>query len=179
MIVFIVIKHCYVVFSITFTNSKPYRFHLRFKTVMPFKRSLGDHVMGNRWTWDEQPLLTRRATSAQIGEPNLGNIEKYKNKKPCKCWTCKAFALQDGLEPTTPWLTVRCSNQLSYWSILHCGMLRSLFACAKVLTFLHSAKFFGNFFLFFLKKVHFSVVFTTFCINYGSFREEMSTFVVE
>ena len=26
-------------------------------------------------------------------------------------------ALQDGLEPTTPWLTVRCSNQLSYWSI--------------------------------------------------------------
>ena len=27
------------------------------------------------------------------------------------------FALQDGLEPTTPWLTVRCSNQLSYWSI--------------------------------------------------------------
>ena len=58
-------------------------------------------------------------------------------------------------------------------------MLRSLFVCAKVLTFLHSAKFFGNFFLFFLKKVHFSVVFTTFCINYGSFREEMSTFVVK
>ena len=28
----------------------------------------------------------------------------------------KCFALQDGLEPTTPWLTVRCSNQLSYWS---------------------------------------------------------------
>ena len=27
MIVFIVIKHCYVVFSITFTNSKSYRFH--------------------------------------------------------------------------------------------------------------------------------------------------------
>ena len=27
-------------------------------------------------------------------------------------------ALQDGLEPTTPWLTVRCSNQLSYWSIM-------------------------------------------------------------
>ena len=27
-----------------------------------------------------------------------------------------SFALQDGLEPTTPWLTVRCSNQLSYWS---------------------------------------------------------------
>ena len=26
------------------------------------------------------------------------------------------FALQDGLEPTTPWLTVMCSNQLSYWS---------------------------------------------------------------
>ena len=26
------------------------------------------------------------------------------------------LALQDGLEPTTPWLTVMCSNQLSYWS---------------------------------------------------------------
>ena len=31
------------------------------------------------------------------------------------------FALQDGLEPTTPWLTVRCSNQLSYWSRCNCG----------------------------------------------------------
>ena len=47
------------------------------------------------------------------------NLETYKSKKPCKCWTCKAFALQDGLEPTTPWLTVRCSNQLSYWSIFN------------------------------------------------------------
>ena len=25
------------------------------------------------------------------------------------------FAPQAGLEPATPWLTVRCSNQLSYW----------------------------------------------------------------
>ena len=30
----------------------------------------------------------------------------------------RILALQDGLEPTTLWLTVRCSNQLSYWSIL-------------------------------------------------------------
>ena len=30
--------------------------------------------------------------------------------------TLLIFALQDGLEPTTPWLTVMCSNQLSYWS---------------------------------------------------------------
>ena len=36
-------------------------------------RSLGDHVMGNRWTWDEQPLLTRRAISAQTEGRNLGN----------------------------------------------------------------------------------------------------------
>ena len=40
---------------------------------MLFKRSLGDHVMGNWWTRDEQPLLTRRATSAQTKNPNLGN----------------------------------------------------------------------------------------------------------
>ena len=73
MIVFIVIKHCYVVFSITFTNSKPYRFHLRFKTVMLFKRSLGDHVMGNWWTRDEQRGITRRATSAQTNGYDLGN----------------------------------------------------------------------------------------------------------
>ena len=37
------------------------------------KRSLGDHVMGNRWTWDEQPLLMKRATSAQTNIHNLGN----------------------------------------------------------------------------------------------------------
>ena len=41
------------------------------------------------------------------------------------------MALQDGLEPTTPWLTVRCSNQLSYWSrcysFLNCGCKSTLF----------------------------------------------------
>ena len=47
--------------------------HLRFKTVMPFKRSLGDHVMGNWWTRDEQRGITRRATSAQTNGYDLGN----------------------------------------------------------------------------------------------------------
>ena len=31
----------------------------------------------------------------------------------------KIVAAQVGLEPTTLWLTVRCSNQLSYWAILN------------------------------------------------------------
>lgn len=47
---------------------------------MPFKRSLGEHVMGNRWTWDEQPLLTRRSTSAQTNGCNLGNALLSCNK---------------------------------------------------------------------------------------------------
>ena len=43
--------------------------------------------------------------------------EKGKSRK-LLTYRTHSLALQDGLEPTTPWLTVRCSNQLSYWSRL-------------------------------------------------------------
>lgn len=52
-------------------------------------------------------------------------------------------ALQDGLEPTTPWLTVRCSNQLSYWSSV---INIPPNADAKVESFLITCKFFLVFF---------------------------------
>ena len=42
------------------------------------------------------------------------------------------LAPQQGLEPWTPWLTVRCSNQLSYWGIF-CGMLRERLCRISVL----------------------------------------------
>ena len=50
--------------------------------------------------------------------PPLKNTKNWKNKKQKReqSYDYPLFALQDGLEPTTPWLTVRCSNQLSYWS---------------------------------------------------------------
>ena len=34
----------------------------------------------------------------------------------------KKMAPQLGLEPRTPWLTVKCSNQLSYWGIKMVGL---------------------------------------------------------
>ena len=45
--------------------------------------------------------------------------EKEKSRKSL-IYRTLSWALQDGLEPTTPWLTVRCSNQLSYWSRFCC-----------------------------------------------------------
>ena len=52
------------------------------------------------------------------GKVKPGRIEKrgIETKKELQVKPVTLFALQDGLEPTTPWLTVRCSNQLSYWS---------------------------------------------------------------
>ena len=52
------------------------------------------------------------------GKVKPGRIEKrgIETKKELQVKPITLFALQDGLEPTTPWLTVRCSNQLSYWS---------------------------------------------------------------
>ena len=34
----------------------------------------------------------------------------------------KKMAPQLGLEPRTPWLTVKCSNQLSYWGVQMVGL---------------------------------------------------------
>ena len=50
------------------------------------------------------------------------NFEMWEKEKSRKSLTYRTLskALQDGLEPTTPWLTVRCSNQLSYWSRFCC-----------------------------------------------------------
>ena len=50
--------------------------------------------------------------------------------------TCNSLilnALQDGLEPTTPWLTVRCSNQLSYWSKM---LVKVLCSCKRLQRYL-------------------------------------------
>ena len=49
------------------------------------------------------------------------------------------FALQDGLEPTTPWLTVRCSNQLSYSGFFENPGL-PLFSECKYIAFFYSCK---------------------------------------
>ena len=50
------------------------------------------------------------------------NFEMWEKEKSRKSliYRTLSWALQDGLEPTTPWLTVRCSNQLSYWSRFCC-----------------------------------------------------------
>ena len=69
------------------------------------------------------------------------------------------FALQVGLEPTTPWLTVRCSNRLSYWRIFviffvwRCKSSTS-FCDVQIfrLFFLHEYKNIGFFGCFYLKK---------------------------
>ena len=51
------------------------------------------------------------------GEPwAAGSARQKETKKRCQP-KLTSFALQVGLEPTTPWLTVRCSNRLSYWRI--------------------------------------------------------------
>ena len=57
------------------------------------------------------------------GKVKPGRIEKrgIETKKELQVKPVTLFALQDGLEPTTPWLTVRCSNQLSYWSFEICA----------------------------------------------------------
>ena len=59
-------------------------------------------------------------------------LEKEKSRKSL-IYRTLSKALQDGLEPTTPWLTVRCSNQLSYWSKYSLCVLN--FASAKVCCF--------------------------------------------
>ena len=46
------------------------------------------------------------------------SYEEKKNGQTVISDDLSALAPQVGLEPTTPWLTVRCSNQLSYWGIL-------------------------------------------------------------
>ena len=53
--------------------------------------------------------------------PPVFTLERYINKNPSRITSQRICALQDGLEPTTPWLTVRCSNQLSYWSSMCLG----------------------------------------------------------
>ena len=66
------------------------------------------------------------------------NFEIWEKEKSRKSLTYRtlSLALQDGLEPTTPWLTVRCSNQLSYWSRF------CLIAGAKVYCFSEITKLF-------------------------------------
>ena len=60
----------------------------------------------NKWKWDINKI---------IGNGSDGKKEE-KEKELDFSNSFSFKALQDGLEPTTPWLTVRCSNQLSYWS---------------------------------------------------------------
>ena len=99
------------------------------------------------------------------------------------------MAPQVGLEPTTPWLTVKCSNRLSYWGKLigdpsgirtHDATVKGL--CLKPLddgamiaAFLIKEKapiysnsyfsfFYNNYILFFIKFQVF-----TFCLDFSSF----------
>ena len=81
--------------------------------------------------------------------------EKEKSRKSL-IYRTLSWALQDGLEPTTPWLTVRCSNQLSYWS----RNAVSYFAVAKVIGFSETTKLFCAFFLFSLSKYSFNPSYT-------------------
>ena len=66
-----------------------------------------------------QPSLFAPAPSRSAGRETMFRATaqwKWETKKGRSPIRWSTFALQDGLEPTTPWLTVRCSNQLSYWS---------------------------------------------------------------
>ena len=73
------------------------------------------------------------------------NFEMREKEKSRKSMIYRTFfkALQDGLEPTTPWLTVRCSNQLSYWS----GCASFLICGCKGTAFFLAEQTFGHFFL--------------------------------
>ena len=65
------------------------------------------------------PMPMRKAAIAPesaAGQLLMNNVRGYKKRKRSGRSVLFLCALQDGLEPTTPWLTVRCSNQLSYWS---------------------------------------------------------------
>ena len=80
------------------------------------------------------------------------NFEMWEKEKSRKSLTYRTLsnALQDGLEPTTPWLTVRCSNQLSYWSrcasFLICGCKgKTIFR--NVQTFWRKNSWYGYFFI--------------------------------
>ena len=62
------------------------------------------------WTWLQYSLKSKSYEEM--------SYEKKKNGQTVISDDLSALAPQVGLEPTTPWLTVRCSNQLSYWGIL-------------------------------------------------------------
>ena len=57
-------------------------------------------------------------------------VLKNRYKKSESFWLAFFLAPQTGLEPVTPWLTVMCSNQLSYWgSRLSRSVVTSLPLC--------------------------------------------------
>ena len=62
------------------------------------------------WTWFQYSLKSMSYEEM--------SYEEKKNGQTVISDDLSALAPQVGLEPTTPWLTVRCSNQLSYWGIL-------------------------------------------------------------
>ena len=92
------------------------------------------------------------------GEAKGGHIGAWKQKK--RYSKVSLFALQDGLEPTTPWLTVMCSNQLSYWSSFMLQSALFLNCDAKVHRFSETTKLFSRN----LKKKLKKVYFLRFCI---------------
>ena len=86
------------------------------------------------------------------GKVKPGRIEKrgIEIKKELQVKPVTLFALQDGLEPTTPWLTVRCSNQLSYWSVFSAKNVTFLICVCKSTNFSSFCQIFPQLFLLFL-----------------------------
>ena len=93
----------------------------------------------------EMANLYRRRRGRLCGGKGRSRGEKEKSPNCEDAIWRPLWALQDGLEPTTPWLTVRCSNQLSYWSI----SANPLFDCECKSTtfFLFHQTFWGKFFI--------------------------------
>ena len=84
------------------------------------------HVWFHVWEW-----MSRRCHSKKEQAPTSG----------CKCLILRVVPL--GLEPRTPWLWVRCSNQLSYGTE-RTGVL--CFCGAKLVSFFELCKYLGIFF---------------------------------
>ena len=120
-------------------------------------RDSGDN--GKEVGWCHGVAFATVATYMMADGEGVG-VRAQKNPAP---FTDAGFpALQDGLEPTTPWLTVRCSNQLSYWSNLLLRLqLISELRC-KGTTFFLFHQIFSQLFLIFSQKSAFFSVFMRF-----------------
>ena len=99
----------------------------------------------NQKLWRLNIELLQQETQAVVSPSPSERVGGEVNKKGKYISVISFSALQDGLEPTTPWLTVRCSNQLSYWSI----SANPLFDCECKSTtfFLFHQTFWGKFFI--------------------------------